>query len=376
MQKKPQDRQKEKYPERTLKGLKEQYEKFKAAGGDRKKQADYENVVEPAIMPIEPKDWALPGLHITMGVVPRGHKHLIIDLSGLDLDLANELAKFDWSLGNSQFDKYIYIRRDIQRTEEQLLEIEDVLDDISRDSDGTVTQYEVNEFTRKLNSEKAVLEGRKSKLEAKLQKPKDESGPIAACLDPLLKSFGIERSPYHGKTFIGNHCDKYLKEETYNGVLDGMVEVVKTLTGNSDIIERAEQIAVKYKGFFKRYAKVYRLTSHSQYIHPSTLPQIQDAIDEFMAYYRSEFSNYSVPLKFHLLEDHAVEWFKRYPFGFGLLGEQGAESVHAVVNRLKVNFRAMRSDVKRLKTTMEEQHMKCAPQLEGRIPERRRYKKN
>ncbi len=42
---------------------------------------------------------------------------------------------------------------------------------------------------------------------------------------------------YPGKTFIGNHCDTDLKEETYNGVLGGMVD-------NSDIIEQAEGIQV------------------------------------------------------------------------------------------------------------------------------------
>ena len=40
----------------------------------------------------------------------------------------------------------------------------------------------------------------------------------------------------------------------------------------------------------------------------------------------------------HLLEDHAVQWANTYHDGFGLLGEQGAELIHAKFNRLGLVF--------------------------------------
>ena len=33
--------------------------------------------------------------------------------------------------------------------------------------------------------------------------------------------------------------------------------------------------------------------------------------------------------KMHLLDDHTLEWARNWHAGFGLLGEQGAESIHA-----------------------------------------------
>ena len=44
----------------------------------------------------------------------------------------------------------------------------------------------------------------------------------------------------------------------------------------------------------------------------------------------------TVPIKMHLLEDHEVG--KYLPSGFGLLGEQGAELIHAQFNRLGLVF--------------------------------------
>ena len=36
----------------------------------------------------------------------------------------------------------------------------------------------------------------------------------------------------------------------------------------------------------------------------------------------------------HMVEDHAVQWARSTHVGFGLLGEQGAESIHAKFNNL------------------------------------------
>ena len=49
----------------------------------------------------------------------------------------------------------------------------------------------------------------------------------------------------------------------------------------------------------------------------------------FMAYYREEFPNATVTLKLHILEDRMIPWLQKCKVGFGLLDEQGAESIHA-----------------------------------------------
>ena len=50
----------------------------------------------------------------------------------------------------------------------------------------------------------------------------------------------------------------------------------------------------------------------------------------------------------HLLEDHALQWANRMHVGFGLLGEQGAESIHAKFNTLLSQYNTMHDKVKKL----------------------------
>ena len=58
-----------------------------------------------------------------------------------------------------------------------------------------------------------------------------------------------------------------------------------------------------------------------------------------MHYYRDVFPEASIKPKLHILEDHMVNVLRKCRVGCGLLGEQGAESIHKVYNQLKAyNF--------------------------------------
>ena len=52
---------------------------------------------------------------------------------------------------------------------------------------------------------------------------------------------------------------------------------------------------------------------------------------------RNSFPNATVLLKMHMLEEHVVPWLKMWQhIGFGIMGEQGAESIHAYFNSLSI----------------------------------------
>lgn len=51
----------------------------------------------------------------------------------------------------------------------------------------------------------------------------------------------------------------------------------------------------------------------------------------------------------HLLEDHVVPWLRRYHLGAGIMGEQGAESIHAHLNRLEATYAGIPNKLSRLK---------------------------
>ena len=86
---------------------------------------------------------------------------------------------------------------------------------------------------------------------------------------------------------------------------------------------------------------------------------------EFMTFFRESFPQATVPIKMHVLEDHAVPWAKSFHVGFGLLGEQGAESIHAKSTRLST---AITDKVQHLLCIVKEHLISIFPQVVAAIP--------
>lgn len=98
-----------------------------------------------------------------------------------------------------------------------------------------------------------------------------------------------------------------------------------------------------------------------------------------MAFYRAKFPQASVLPKMHLLEMHVVPWLRRWGVGLGLMGEQGAESIHAAINSITPAFLNISDRVKRLQCILAEHHRQVCPTLTQCIPvvkKRGKYNKN
>jgi len=65
----------------------------------------------------------------------------------------------------------------------------------------------------------------------------------------------------------------------------------------------------------------------------------------------------------HLLEDHMVDWFKKLSVGAGIMREQGAESIHAHLNRLERTYSGIPSRLERLKYIFNMYQLETAPSL-------------
>ncbi len=66
-----------------------------------------------------------------------------------------------------------------------------------------------------------------------------------------------------------------------------------------------------------------------------TLTSVESDIDAFLLFYRSSFPHATITPKLHMVEDHIVDFIRRWRVGLGMLGEQGAESIHARFNQLE-----------------------------------------
>lgn len=77
----------------------------------------------------------------------------------------------------------------------------------------------------------------------------------------------------------------------------------------------------------------------------------------------------------HILEDHVVQWLHQWNIGAGIMGEQGAESIHAHMNKLEAQFSGIAHPLERLKYVVKEHNVESSPLLNSLKPPPKKYKK-
>ncbi|KAL5506070.1 hypothetical protein EMCRGX_G007641 [Ephydatia muelleri] len=102
---------------------------------------------------------------------------------------------------------------------------------------------------------------------------------------------------------------------------------------------------------------------------------VHKTLKEFMELFRTNFPKGTIPIKMHMVEDHAVQWARSTHVGFGLLGEQGAESVHAKFNNLARAYSAIKGKIHQLKCIVAEHLVSIAPHNVAAIPPSKKRKK-
>ncbi len=99
-------------------------------------------------------------------------------------------------------------------------------------------------------------------------------------------------------------------------------------------------------------------------------------ITAFLVFYRKNFPLASILPKMHILEDHVILWMRRWKVGSGIMGEQGAESIHAHINQLERTYQGIPNEVDRLKYIFREQALESDPSLTSLRPPLKKRKKN
>ena len=94
-----------------------------------------------------------------------------------------------------------------------------------------------------------------------------------------------------------------------------------------------------------------------------------------MAYYRTHFPEATVTPKLHMLEIHVIPWLQKWRVGFGLMGEQGSESIHAYFNSLGRTYQTIPDRVERIQHLMKEHYIHIAPANITALPPVKKRKK-
>ena len=81
-----------------------------------------------------------------------------------------------------------------------------------------------------------------------------------------------------------------------------------------------------------------------------------------MKFYRDNFPQATVTPKMHMLERHIVKQIKKWKFGMGLLGEQGAESIHSNFNTIERSYAGIPNKKDRLLRVTQEHHLRIDPE--------------
>ncbi|KAL5491856.1 hypothetical protein EMCRGX_G017221 [Ephydatia muelleri] len=193
----------------------------------------------------------------------------------------------------------------------------------------------------------------------------EKEGPFVKTLDNALQSFGVQRQQYFGGAFIGNHVHKALKVPNIQTLCTSISKMaLEKLPHRSG--EVAGQVS-KFITAFSLYGTCHNICDQN-FIDAAQAHALDQAIQEFMAFFRDTYPEATVPIKMHLLEDHTVQWANTNHVGFGLLGEQGAESIHAKFNRLGLAFAPIKDHVQNLMCTVREHLLSIEPQLVAAIP--------
>ncbi|KAL5468892.1 hypothetical protein EMCRGX_G030038 [Ephydatia muelleri] len=194
---------------------------------------------------------------------------------------------------------------------------------------------------------------------------KKHEGPFVQGLDTALQSFKVKRQQYFGGVFVGNHIHKVLKPSNISIMCSSMIQVAHEKCPT--LVDTVSATAEKFTTVFSLLGRCHSIYDQL-FIDELKVTELEHAISEFMESFRASFPSSSISLKMHLLEDHTVPWARRTGTGFGLLGEQGAESIHARFNTLQRTYQCIHNKVDRLLSIVKEHSLSISPRIVESIP--------
>ena len=356
-------------PARSLSNIKNDYQRYRCAGKPKKKARLYHNVITAPILDIALQQVNPPYLHLKLGIVKKHHELLEKDYHTLDEKIAQSPTLSELSSTSPAFQNYVKQSAELRQKESDRAQIESQSMHIIVSDDNKAKKQQVYDLVDKLNDQIQDIKKNLDTLPFR-------SGPVAANLDTELKRHKISVQAYHGRSFIGNHCNKYLKKGAYDNICDSVVRVTKAITNDSDIHACAERIQVKFQTLNQLYSKVHSLISHKNPVHKDMYDTTDRAINEYMTFFRQAFPSVNIIPKQHILETHCLPWIRSWGFGLGLHGEQGGEEVHATVNRLKCRAWGIQKDSDRLTVLMWEQLTLASPLLHKTPPKKKKLSLN
>ena len=346
-------------PQRTISRIKRDYKDFSREGEGKLSNAKkYNNVIHSPLWHIPIKNVCPPYLHIMLGIIKRHHDLLEAACHSLDEDLSRDIASkmsSDCEIGTTEFRAHVAELVEGNRLEKRLQRKKSELESLKTVQMSRKIRAERNQMNKSITH---ITEQMEQKQQHELR---SRSGPIASCLEPVLNRHNIVFQAYHGRSFIGNHCRKYIQETVITDLGDKIVAIVDSLVSDSKINMDARSVRKNFIELNGAYRDAHSRLAHSRHVSRNEANDHQAFVSLYMEKFR-EMSPKILP-KHHLLEDHACQWIQSWQFGLGLHGEQGGEAIHREFRRLERLMMSQPNSLKRLQYIMNEHHVATHPKV-------------
>ena len=340
---------------RTLATLHSGYETFVCEQhGDRSDAQDYNNCIHRPLVDVDLLHVAPPYLHILLGLVLKHHVLLKKEAHALDLDISNQEDEFVTENGK-RIKQYGGNWKEAVRLDNQIKELDTRMSFDDGEMFNTLERQNHTLFKNK--SERDLSKLKKTKLHFK-----DAQGPIQSSFTAVLDTNRIKEQLFHGGSFTGNHCHRYMKDRIYEKLTEELISQTALHTTDNRITAKAYRARTQFNKFNTLYREIHELVSHTKPIDKTQTDRIQETIDNYMANYRNAYPKQLTP-KHHILEHHCTPFIKKFGCGLNLLGEQGTEASHQSIGKLEQRSLAILSVKNKLRFVMNEHIINASPTL-------------
>ncbi len=241
--------------QRKLSSLKFHHAQFVKEGkGKKAKAAQYYNAIRAPIWDIQLNYVCPPYLHILLGIVKKHHDLLEEACHLIDLDLAKAVAEIVGPVSDSEFGKCVTLFRTIKAKKQKRSELSLELEKCNSE-DISLAQMKREELKLKTDIIKTNTEIDAMK---KLTTFDITAGPVVSNFQCILSQHNIQIQAYHSRSFVGNHCHKYLQQRTIHDLCNSIPKTVQNLCTDATLFETAQAISNKFIQLNTLYNSVHK----------------------------------------------------------------------------------------------------------------------
>ena len=307
------------FPPRNLNTLRTHHSEFMSKGhGDKDNAKKHFKCIRPPLFDIEPCNVVPPDLHILLGITNKHQKLFEIEVNKIDNLILEQEEEFLTKNGRlvKQYGNLLAKSESHKKTLKSLLQTSNdphLSDEEKRKYDQRIIDTQ-NELIKLRDG------GSGGPFELKNSEKKD---PLSRLIDSTLEKKRIKKQAYHGGTFTGNHCHRYLKANVYQVLTSELVRVAPMFTKDMRILSKVQRLKTQFDTLNNLYRQVHLALSHTRPVDDrQEVIDIQNKIiDPYMHQYREMFPNKTLP-KHHILEHHCGYFMRINRFGLSALGEQ------------------------------------------------------